>query len=79
MEKLQSLSERFEILEFRPPVHQWSKIQIQTKDSIGLEVVSITRFKLNLVDSNNILFKIALLLFSRMSHLNDVKRLSNPK
>ena len=42
VEKQQSLPERFEISEFRPPVHAL-KIQIQIKDYLGLEVIRIAQ------------------------------------
>ena len=42
VEKQQSLPERFEISEFRQPVHAL-RIQIQIKDYLGLEVIRIAQ------------------------------------
>ena len=50
-----------------------------TEDSLGLEVIRISQFLLNLVISNKILFKIYLLLFSRMPHLDDIKKIEQPR
>ena len=45
-----------------------SKIKIQTKDSLGLEFIRITQFKLKLAISNKILFTIYLLFSSVACH-----------
>ena len=45
------------------------------KNSSGLENVRITQFQLNQIISNKILLESSLLLFSRMSHLCDVKKI----
>ena len=53
MEKQQSLPERFEISEFRPPVHAL-RIQIQIKDYLGLEVIRIAQVISKLTQPQNL-------------------------
>ena len=52
MEKQQSLPQRLEISEFRPPVHAL-KIQIQIKDYLGLEVIRIAQVISKLTQPQN--------------------------
>ena len=53
MEKQQSLPERFEISEFRQPVHAL-RIQIQIKDYLGLEVIRIAQVICKLTEPQNL-------------------------
>ena len=53
MEKQQSLAQRLEISEFRPPVHAL-KIQIQINDYLGVEVIRIAQVICKLTEPQNL-------------------------